>query len=228
MRSTFSRSLHHAYGEYDPQEKPRSYEQQRPSWADAWQAWNTDAALDVAVFQLMVGLFGVAGVGYTVHYARLAWKTAEETLRETRDSSERQLRAYVYISKAVYRSDQDGERVELVFHNHGQTPAYDLWIERAGSVRDLPLTEALSVPVRYESRFDLAPNAEAGRMSIHFAEWDDPSPQRFGHGGTALYIHGALHYRDAFGKSRQTDFRYLVRSRTDHGVSPCEEGNSST
>jgi hypothetical protein len=196
--------------------------------AEIRNAVAAEGAAVISAQQLWIGLIGLIGLAATVIYARAAWRTAERTLRETSRSAERQLRAYVHISSATYRNDYDGERVELVIHNHGQTPAYDLWVERAASVRDFPLTEALAEPERFSSLFDLAPNAEAGRMTLPFAEWDDPSPCRFGSGGTALYIHGTLHYRDAFGKERRTDFLYYMRSRHDHGLAPADQGNTST
>lgn len=196
--------------------------------AEIRSAISAEDMTDVAIWQAVLGFLGLLGVGGTVIYARAAWTTSESTLAETRTSSERQLRAYIYVSNASFRQTVEGTWVELTFQNFGQTPAHDVWVERAASVRDYPLTEALSPLARDDALFDLAPNAVAGTVTFPFAEWDDPSPCRFGSGGTALYLHGTIHYRDAFNKDRKTNFRYLVRSRSDSGVAPAGEGNTST
>jgi hypothetical protein len=190
------------------------------------------------VFAFMAVAFTAVAAAAAIAAAFYAKKAADETekganaaegaLRATRQGERRQLRAYVHISKATYKDDHDGQRVELLIRNFGQTPAHDVWVERAGSVRDFPLTQPLAPLVRDDSLFDIAPHGEGATILFPFAEWDDPSPSRFGGGGTALYIHGVIHYRDAFKKDRETHFRLFVRSPSDRGVSPAGEGNHAT
>ncbi len=43
------------------------------------EAQTADAAFDVALFQLALSLLGLGGLGFTVYYARQAWKEAEKS-----------------------------------------------------------------------------------------------------------------------------------------------------
>ncbi|WP_421933548.1 hypothetical protein [Phenylobacterium sp.] len=203
--------------------------------ADIRSALAAEAAADLAMRQVWISFIGLMGLGATVFCARAAWvaaqrsaNTADETLKATRLSERRQLRAYVHVSECSFADTRQHLAAFVNFRNYGQTPAHDVWIERAASVRDYPLTEILAPLERYDAVFDLAPTGESNTMVLPFAEWDDPSPGRFGSGGTALYIHGIIHYRDAFDEAHETKFRLYVRSQTDTAVRPADGGNQAT
>ena len=52
------------------------------------EAQTADAAFDVALFQFALGLLGLGGVGFTVYYARQAWKEAERSATAAREALE--------------------------------------------------------------------------------------------------------------------------------------------
>lgn len=188
---------------------------------------------DLTVFQIELGGLGLIGVGLTVHFARNAFaaaqrsaSAAERSLKATRQGERRELRAYVYLGKGRYVRDQVEASVD--FKNFGLTPAHDVWPETKASVHDYPLTEDLeSLDRKGEGTFDLPPNSEPYTLRFPYAEWHDPQ-HRWGDSDTALYLYGTIHYRDAFGRGRETRFCYYVRSPSDPEILIAPSGNTST
>lgn len=89
----------------------------------AREAVTSDAVMDIVLGQLVLGILGLGGVGYTVYYARLAWKEAQAALAHDRSASERELRAYVALERIEMTRKLDGTiEAQPVWRNGGQTP----------------------------------------------------------------------------------------------------------
>jgi hypothetical protein len=115
----------------------------------AREAVTSDAGFDVALGQLVASVLGIFGVGYTVFYARLAWKEAqhgvtiarqsakgsEDAARYARDSSEQDLRAWLDVSASLEDYILKDERVFIsvatTIKNIGKTPAFRVWLSHA-------------------------------------------------------------------------------------------------
>jgi hypothetical protein len=156
----------------------------------AREAVTADAALDVALGQLVASIIGVIGVGYTVFYARQAWKESErsadaasEALEHTRaDASEqadrfgKQLKVAADAAEAA-RISADASRAAL---DHARTQS----VAEAKRIKEqLRLTDqtmqftaetayAMRDSVREAKRLALAMegSADAARRSVDVAE----------------------------------------------------------
>jgi hypothetical protein len=128
-----------------------------------------------------------------------------------RDSSERQLRAYVGISVGYIDFKNRIPIAYVKFKNAGQTPAYDVrtwihtWYERH------PLTVNLPVP---DDGFERGKSIihPGGHESISSPPKNPICADHFGFVGTeewTIYVYGEIQYRDAFGKQRYTKYRLI-------------------
>jgi hypothetical protein len=193
--------------------------------------WTELTTAIATVAQAIIGALAFGGLVFTVLYARAAWKAAEKsataadkTLKATREGERRQLRAYVHIHSAHF--DPAKSEVTVKFKNFGLTPAHEVTVASSACVRDYPLTEKLTPLVESKSAV-LPPGGEPHNVKFPFSEWDDPQGS-FGQGGTALYVHGTIKYRDIFKGKRETTFRMFVRSNTTTDMSAAEDGNGAT
>lgn len=243
-RSSFKNALYEAYPEHNEQRKPGQEGRPQTGWVEARQAWIADADLDVAVWQLMLSFFGIAGVAYTVWYARLAWIEAEKSasaaanaLKLSEESAERQLRAYITVELKGARVLGSGE-IEAVAEiiNRGQTPAKDVVTKWAMGI-DLREPDRATVdyilscahcPAEDVSMM-LGPQDTRGIKSK--ADPFDPADMDKVFNGTgSLCVAGIVEYVDAFGKKRNTRFVHLYDGRewsADEGRY-CHYGNDYT
>jgi hypothetical protein len=135
---------------------------------------------------------------------------AVRTLNHMRDSSERQLRAYVYVDSAMVKFDRPGApEAQVHFKNFGQTPAFDVqaWIHMY--IGPYPLNTVLqpAPPGTPMGKEPMAP----GRASAHAIRLSPPvEPSTpFGTRAAAVYVHGEITYKDAFGLKRETKYRLI-------------------
>jgi hypothetical protein len=199
----------------------------------------------VAVF-INGGLFliGFAGVGV----ALFTWRTI-------RQSSERQLRAYVLIERGIianvanplseYAQKQEisarivaphaGPTVQITIKNTGQTPAYDLvhWGEML--IQEFPLKSSLLTMPQPAKLFRsvLGPSVPEVKTLRLPQPLSDEQIQGLRESRMAIYCHGEIHYRDAFNKRRVSHYRvmYCAVTGIEIGLSTdltlCEEGNEA-
>ena len=157
-------------------------------------------------------------------------------VKDARESSERQLRAYVFITAAKIHDFgiQSPIKAQIIIKNSGQTPAYNLvpWI--GITIEYFPLTATLQRPGEgmKQSRASLGPGTErqlsvtAGRPLTPI-EIDDIKA-----GTKAIYIHGEAIYCDTFKRERFIRFRLMYGGGA--GIAPegamthCEEGNETS
>ncbi len=191
---------------------------------------STDEAL--ARYTLALAVFtGVLAVSTSLLslFTYRLWSATRDVVLDGRDTAERQLRAYVFVSDTNY--DSTGVTFPNVvaymptMKNSGQTPAYDVVFRTqiAFCPKDkLPPLEPLGDNVSYAP---LAPGAvlkspqppmqiDLGRLALIQA------------GTHAVYLYGRIEYRDIFGTLRHTTFRY-VRAKDSHYLMNTREGNEA-
>jgi hypothetical protein len=128
-------------------------------------------------------------------------------------TTRRQLRAYVFVSRAEIVDLELGAVpiVQIDIKNTGQTPAYNVvHVWRCGSFA-YPLTEKLRLPRQGEpiSWAHLGPGA--------IAKCHRTAEKQIGHGATielsnrpmAFFVYGEIIYKDAFNKTRFTRYVFF-------------------
>lgn len=144
--------------------------------------------------------------------------------RQSRKSSERQLRAYVHLTSALVKYSGETLSVLLTINNGGQTPAYKMrtsYAFRSGA--DFPM-----VPITEHEVFDrkmiLAPHADYPlRLSINVPENPLPEGER-----RPLFVVTRLEYIDTFHRKRWTNIRCeITRDAGGYQIRPCREGNDA-
>lgn len=191
------------------------------------------AMLALTRWQIAVGLLGIAGLAWTIHYSRETARAAVAATQLAENTAVAQLRAYVHVA-SVTGALPNGEggvfAVSVEVRNFGQTPARNVrtWLAvwpagypDAGDFANAP--RDLGVPAT------LAPG---GHVSlIHgigpILSW----LATFRAGTHAVYAYGRITYTDAFGNERFTNYRlvcYGPRVAGGNGAFDlCREGNEA-
>lgn len=144
--------------------------------------------------------------------ANRAAKAAEDSVDMAGAANERQLRAYVFISKSKLSKVVLGQKATISFSlkNTGQTPAFNVRMQ--STIGFAPFPE--HVPPNVDShpfspRRALAPQAEMN----HNVELENPINQTairmLELHQSAIYVVGRVCYRDTFGKDRWTRFCFF-------------------
>jgi hypothetical protein len=229
-RSSFKDALYKAYPEYDEQRKSGQESDKQTSWVEARQAWLADAAFDVAVWQLILSFFGIAGVAYTVRYARLAWIEAEKSasaaqlaLKHSEESAERQLRAYITVElRGVNMAPDRPLEAAIQMFNRGQTPARNIVVKWATAVcpvkpsrEQIESIHASAICPEDDPSFILGPNEDRGANASGEAYEGDEVFSVLASKG-AICVAGAVEYLDAFDRPRRTRFCHIYIGG-DHG-----------
>jgi len=199
------------------------------SYREEWRSeHDLDAQRDMAdwtFFMLVASSAGVLvtaiGVIYValtlretraaVREAEAATKAAEAAVDVTRDVGIAQIRAYVAITKFVFRvSPNNKPCFEIMFANAGQSPTRNIEIRIIFSV-----TETLANPRIYESRElihtmpDLVPGQERERKITGFP-LPENHPVLIGKGPKHLLVLTIAKYVDVFGGEREDPFRHTA------------------
>lgn len=195
--------------QHDPTEK------QKTSW--------TDPLIFVTVG---VGLIyaGILAVMWLQRNEMIAQRT------DLRDSSERQLRAYITIRTAFVETTNSSVSPKVIFDNLGQTPAY--------SVKAVTVIALGAYP--WDSRVPLPPVAsQQGTIGPHVGFKVPGEPLKFGLSeqtriaaeNHAIWVTGRVEYVDAFRKNRSTNFRLYYHGPFNPGanleLSPDASGNEA-
>lgn len=180
---------------------------------DKWPEHETDwTAAAVALFTL-----ALAVVTYFL------WRSTKALADEARNTSTRQLRAYVFpvqFEKLIGASTN----VRVTAKNFGQTPAYKIAMtahaELAGSEDHLtPVTDA------GPSFGILAPSSVTTVLALErMAIPNTPTQAEIDSATFALYVHGLIAYTDTFGKKRWSRFRQI---HDGHQFVACRSGNDA-
>ncbi|MDQ3564596.1 MAG: hypothetical protein M3436_10800 [Pseudomonadota bacterium] len=111
--------------------------------------------------------------------------------------------------------------------NSGQTPAFN--VNYIGAIAFFPPEANFEFPKIPPSLGIIGPGMESNKFNRYFAL--SASERKFFEEGTkAIYIFGRITYDDAFGKSKFTNYRYMVGGAfgtRGPDVAQCEEGNDA-
>jgi hypothetical protein len=164
------------------------------------------------------------------------WDAGERQLRHLAETSERQLRAYVFPIEAVLTKFSAGEVPEcrIVAFNSGQTPAYRLTHVARFVFADFPLKEVLPEcrAAEANSMTNLAPKAPLPKLGE--AHWllSEAAEVRLRKGDAAIYLYGRIDFIDAFGRTRWVKYRYITGGNVgfprEGMVGVCAEGNETS
>jgi hypothetical protein len=161
--------------------------------------------------------------------------------RQSRISSEKQLRAYVSVE--ITRAELNDHSItppELNLRNHGQTPAYQVvsWIE--GGIGNIADWDFYQLPPEKwnHARFTLHPHSGSDISKVRI--FGEPAPLDLEQvrtddaEGLCIFYWGEVWYEDAFHEKRCTPFRFKFEIDW-FGVPPklsdpiyCEDGNNAT
>jgi len=164
-------------------------------------------------------------------FTAFLWRSTSRLVDDAKDTSRRQLRAYLMISRAeIYIDGAPGssKRVRISAKNFGQTPAYSVryWLSMCSK----------KFPTRVFERDRLSNDVGAGVIAPGdtFATHATIPPLNNGnaiHDGTyAFYVYGVFLYKDAFGYDWVTPFRYMQIGpgwTDEKEMHICAEGNDA-
>ncbi len=180
------------------------------------------------------------------------WRVTGRTLEHSKTSSERQLRAYVFLSGqsisssarrdvAVALGAGTNAVAHLQFRNTGQTPAYDVQIFGDIDLVPWPIDSNALSPIDFNnphiSKTTLGAGQDTHKISL-FARPGTINPAMltaFEHNALvsqalALVAHGEVRYKDAFGFDRWTRYRVFVGGHYGiqrEGMGTHADGNES-
>ena len=146
-------------------------------------------------------------------------KLTREAIDSGKESSEKQLRAYLTFSKFIVLPNESSfnKTYNVIFKNTGQTPAYR--VVARGSISSLPSPQPRD--------FRMEPIPENLRSGTLFVGPQDPFTVRCFPGGhepavksAALYVLGRVEYYDIFKKPRYTNFCFVLDDAGNHKSSP--------
>jgi hypothetical protein len=159
----------------------------------------------VAFFTLFLGLATIALWRSTDKL----WAAGELQREQFSKSSERQLRAYVYLENAWFKYRGSGTwEITYRIRNAGQTPAHHVSVAEEVRVVDwyngnvkLPGLQGLNSPLGSMAPLgDFYDNTASSSVLVTKAELDSKSK--------AVYLLGCIHYTDVFEKQHWSKFCY--------------------
>ena len=174
--------------------------------------------------------------GDMVVEAKATTEAANKSIEVTRDSAERQSRAYMHPSGPKLTMHEDGKISLFVkFQNYGQTPAYEVIVRISLTVTPLPLDEkklaeaATDQPME-ASQGTIGPGQEITSdleppFTLTPKYRDDIATNKAG-----IFLHGEIKYRDAFNEPRITHYCAIYTGPWggEQGFRICPEGNDAT
>jgi hypothetical protein len=131
-------------------------------------------------------------------------------------TAERQLRAYLFPDAIIITDIESYPEVTVTIKNSGQTPAQEHSIWATMGVASFPNCDSPTRPngPPNSSMGPLAPGATTHFFIVPQPRITAHDLQEIREGRAAIYLTGGIEYRDAFGKSRYTNFCY-VRAADD-------------
>jgi hypothetical protein len=141
--------------------------------------------------------------------ARDSAKAAKDGVELARETSERELRAYVLPEIArVTQFHPDNVACLVILRNSGKTPASDISIWSSVAIAVYPVEKVADPPVEAPPNHGfLAANANFHVTKTYSAVPAELAGVKAGH--AAVYMFGRLTYRDVFNKIWATDFCFF-------------------
>jgi hypothetical protein len=205
----------------DETKKPQ---QQGNGWLSGWSLSDKIAAF-------------VVFVGFLQFVALIA------TWLAMRDTARRQLRAYVFVSRANISNATEGNgpvQSRVVIKNFGQTPAYKVVNINGFAFDQYPPPPTLNLTIADHefgtagrSRSDLGPTQSEGMTeTLRRPPLNAAERAALMNGGLVMYVYGEIRYLDAFGRKQRTRYRFMmggpVGTQPGGALVACEDGNEAT
>lgn len=218
------------------QAKSQCDKPQTPEQRDLCQQWRmAEAAEKQAEWtrrQFWVTAAEVAGLlviiiftALTAKAANRSAKAAEDVVRETRKTAERELRAYTGFAKIGLDWADTIITTNLQFINHGQTPARNVQLFADFRISNASVDFDRLLPEPSQTVADLEPN---GRFNVILKSGPlaKKAVQQARDGRSETIVWGVLKYKDIFGHSRRVRYRYRWDSSLGRLIA-LSEGNDS-
>jgi hypothetical protein len=157
-------------------------------------------------------VLAISTIGLWLATNRL-WDAGERQLGHLSDTAERQLRAYIMAIRGRVKTFEIGKpvKVQATFKNTGQTPAYEVEAILGIIADDVPTEQSFEI-----NWSDHSPHkgvTGSGETFSSFVGLTDPLTQdqhdAIIAGEAAVWAFGRARYRDAFGATRHTKFRFI-------------------
>lgn len=151
----------------------------------------------------------------------------------TRRTARRQLKAYIFISRAEINDITTSDfKISLVVNNFGQTPADKTVINGRVEISKFPLDFSSLPPhnIVHLKNMTIGPGGVHTIIITRPAAFSAEEVARLRTSDSAIYVYGKIEYRDIFNKPRET--RYCFYKGGDLGISgsqlnTCKDGNKA-
>lgn len=160
---------------------------------------------------------------------------AKVALQQSKEMTGVQSRAYVIVEQVVFDlrgHPENTMQVMVHFKNVGQTPALETLQKVKGAVLHYKDPETDLKPVEDDDPPNPGTLAPGQPTTVGFKiNVGDEAAQSLIVGGWRYYAHGWFHYKDIFGESHETHFRWFMDSEIRQegwNAKRCKEGNSFT
>ena len=161
------------------------------------------------------------------------WFATRDLVTGIEGFSKMQLRAYLGPSETFITGVAVGERpvVESTIRNFGQTPAHRVTYWADARVLD-PMVDGFDRAPPEDGARTINPGRDGFTIKSRLAQpLTEEDMSKIKLGTSAIYFYGVITYRDAFWRSRKTQFRYQhggarLVGTDDLAISP--KGNKST
>ncbi len=183
--------------------------------------WNKIVAISTCVMAAFTAALFIATVAL--------WKSGQR-------HSERELRAYVSVTKASARwfGTIRPTEAEIEITNSGQTPAYEVSVVTTLDIHQFPRAVYNPSPDQgIPGRGTIGPHIAVDVFPRSKRPLTRDERERIVRGELGVFVFGEITYRDAFGTSRFTQFRTVfIGSGPDPGdilrLDVMEEGNQAS
>jgi hypothetical protein len=214
--------------------------------------WQSAAADPVAAFTLGLLIVGIFQAGFFFVQLRLiresltdaktaagaaerAAKATEDAVELSRQTSEHQLRAYLFpkFPKMMLFNQGNIGFHQMLVRNYGQTPADDVVIIANTDFLDLNPIPFPSLDDPDEiSKSTIAPKGEINFTTATAYPLTIENIESVASGDKAFFVWGQIRYNDAFGRPQTTDFRLRFGKAQLHAgkgeMMICDDGNKAT
>lgn len=229
------RHLEDRVGVLEAERDRTAVQQQRDLAAQESMADSAGSMVLPAWLQAVVGLLGTVGLIVSLIVSAFALRQTRAALRDQRESSSRQLRAYLGTEGVLVSGLGAGERprADLTVRNWGQTPAYNIretmniHLVRQGTADEFPdehLDEGITIN----------PGAASGSFKVAAVELTKEQAEEIergeqgDHPTLVVYVKGSLEYDDAFGERRMLRYASAHWGPNGRSVNLLTGGNYST
>lgn len=185
--------------------------------------------------QIALSAIGTILLLVTVKLSRDSTKAAISAVTHAEESAERELRAYVFVDEKTIEDFGLGKqpRIAIRFKNFGQTPAYQCkvtYFKCQISAKEPDFPAAGKFPPLGSTIENLGPS-DCRRIMMKIGVIDKNAHTDIISNKKQIFAIGIIEYVDAFGKPRETRFKYAYgRNATVFGnhFSGCSSGNEAT